>query len=202
MLTSNYIIFILPLTIILTTFVLFGIFLVINHYGIFFIFNSKASIQLTFGSLSTYLHIFFICSLSFILDYSIKLVNIFFSKSLSSRLILQRALISDRKSFYGINRLFNSKSYSKPNKKKIRKIWTPSYGDKQKSNYFSKSPSKSNNNSIQDNTPKAFNNSKYKVGPDYKNDFFSLRLININKNKNNNDIGIKDINNNESNKNS
>ena len=202
MLNSNYIIFILPLTIILTTFVLFGIFLVINHYGIFFIFNSKASIQLTFSSLVTYLHIFFICSLSFLFDYSIKLVNIFFSKSLSSKLILQRALISDRKSFYGINRLFNSKSYSKPNKKKIRKRWTPNYGDKKKSNYFYKSPSKSNNNSIQDNTPKAFNNSKYKVGPDYKNDFFSLRLININKNKNNNDIGIKDINNNESNKNS
>ncbi len=51
-----------------------------------------------------------------------------------------------------------------------------------------KSPKKSYNNiRFQEcNTPKAFNNSKYKVGPDYKNDFFSLRLLKINNINNDN----------------
>ena len=140
-----------------------------------------------------------ICSFSFIVDYTIKLTNILFSKSLSSKLILKKALKSNRLSFYGITKLLNSKSYSKPNKKKIHKRVTPSNDDKSKHIFMSKSPNKINNiYNAPDNTPKAFNNSKYKVGPDYKNNFFSLILININKNNNNNynnDIINKDINN-------
>ena len=216
MLNSNYLVYVLPLSIALTTFFFFGIFLIINHYGVFFVFNSKASIKLTLCSPLTYLHIFLICSFSFIVDYTIKLTNILFSKSLSSKLMLKKALKSNRLSFYGITKLLNSKSYSKPNKKKIHKRVSPSYDDKSKHIFMSKSPNKINNiYNAPDNTPKAFNNSKYKVGPDYKNNFFSLRLININKNNNNNynndiinkdinnkDINNKDINNNDINNNS
>ena len=197
---NNYITFLLPLSIVLTTFFLFGIFLIINHYGVFFIFNSKASIELTFRSLLTYLHIFVICSFSFIIDYSTRLFNIYFSRSLSSRLILKKAMKSDRKSFYRINKLLNSKSYSKPSKKRIQKKITPFFDDKSKSNLKLKPPNEHINNNIdyEDiNTPKAFNNSKYKVGPDYKNNFFSLRLINLNKKRNdiNEKIDDKDDNN-------
>ena len=189
MLNSNYIIFLLPLSIGLTTFFLFGIFLIINHYGILFIFNSKASIQLTLSSFLTYLHLLVICSSSFIIDYANKLLNIYFSRSLSSRLILKKSLKSDRKSLYGINKLLNSKSYSKPSKKRSQKKVAQILDDKSKSNLLliDKPRIENLNNNINDqdiNTPKAFNNYKYKVGPDYKNNFFSLRLININKKRN------------------
>ncbi len=130
-----------------------------------------------------------ICSSSFIIDYANKLLNIYFSRSLSSRLILKKSLKSDRKSLYGINKLLNSKSYSKPSKKRSQKKVAQILDDKSKSNLLliDKPRIENLNNNINDqdiNTPKAFNNYKYKVGPDYKNNFFSLRLININKKRN------------------
>ena len=191
MMNSNYIVYLLPLSIGVTTFLFYGIFLIINHYGLLFDFNSKASIRLTFISPLTYLNIFLICSFGFIIDYTTKLSNIFFSGSLSLKLILRKALQSNRKSLYGTNKLFNSKSYSKSSRKRTERR-NAEYDDRSKNNMMVlKSPKKSYNNiRFQEcNTPKAFNNSKYKVGPDYKNDFFSLRLLKIN-----------NINNNKSNK--
>ena len=181
MLYTDYIIYPLPLAIGITTFFLLGIFLIINHYGVFFIFNSKASIDLTFSCALTYLQIFLISSLGFIIDYTTKLVNIFFSESLSSKIILKNAIKGDRKSFF-TNKLFNSKSYSRPSKKKIQKKNSINGEEKAKYHYSSRYPEKIKNiNNYQENkTPKAFNNTKYKVGPDYKNNFFSLRLIKIN----------------------
>jgi phospholipid-translocating ATPase len=186
MMNSDYIIYILPLSIGITTFLFFGIFLVINHYGFLFNFNSKASIKQSFNSPLTYLNIFFICSFSFIIDYTTKLSNIFFSGSLSLKLILKKALKSDRKSLYTTARLFNSKSYSKVSKKRSERR-NLDYDDKSKNNFLSKSPKKSYNSiKFQEcNTPKAFNNNKYKVGPDYKNDFFSVKLLKIKNNSGN-----------------
>ena len=206
MLNSNYITYLLPLSISVTTFLLFGIFLVINHYGLFFVFNSKASIQQAFLSILFYLYIFLICSFSFIIDYSIKLCKIYFSNSLASKLILRRVMNRNRRSFNRINKFVNSKSYSKNSKKKPQKRITPIYDNKSKNHLISKSPAKLNNNNdnnlnCQDNnTPKAFNNSKYKVGPDYKNNFFSLRLIKLN-NENSKDKNNDEYKSSESNKN-
>ena len=195
LLTTNYLVYILPLTIGITTFLLLIIFLIINHYGVLFEFNSKASIQLTFSSPLTFLHILLICSFSFIIDYTTNLANIFFSKSLSSKIILRKALKPYKKSFYKINKLVNTKSYSK-NKKRRN-------SDKHKISNMNKTQVTNISNinyPDKNNTPKAFNNTKYKVGPDYKNDFFSLRLIKINNNNNNDINDINDINDNKLNK--
>lgn len=184
LINNNFIIYLLPLSIGITTFFLFGIFLIINHFGLFFYFNSKASIELTFSSLTTYLHIFLICSFAFLFDYIHRLAVIFFSKSLSSKLMLRRGVKSARKSSHDINKLMNSKSYSnKFSKKKPIKRNSLNY-DGSKNILLLRASNKLNtmnemNNAV--NTPKAFNNSKYKVGPDYKNDFFSLRLKQFNK---------------------
>ena len=183
LINNNYIVYFLPLSIGITTFLLFGIFLIVNHFGFFFYFNSKASTKLTFSSLLTYLHIILICSFSFLFGYTNKLLNIYFSKSLSSRLFLKRSEKSDRKLSHDINRLMNTKSYKKNSKKKPNKRNSLNCDDKSKNLLFFKSCNNVNNNSIKHNTPKAYNNSKYKVGPDYKNEFFSLRLVKLNDNK-------------------
>ena len=77
----------------------------------------------------------------------------------------------------------NTKSYKKNSKKKPNKRNSLNCDDKSKNLLFFKSCNNVNNNSIKHNTPKAYNNSKYKVGPDYKNEFFSLRLVKLNDNK-------------------
>ena len=180
LINNNFIVYFLPLSIGVTTFFLFGIFLIINHFGLCFYFNSKASIKLTFSSLLTYLHILLICSFSFLFDYTNKLLVIYFSKSLSSRLILKRSERPDRKLSHDINKLTNSKSYKKSARKKDLKRNSLNCEDKSKNLLFFKSCNNINNIKIKNNTPKAYNNSKYKVGPDYKNEFFSLRLVKLN----------------------
>ena len=183
LINNNFIIYFLPLSIGITTFFLFGLFLIINHFGLFFYFNSKASIKMTFSSLTTYLHIIIICSFTFLFDYIHRLLNIFLSKSLSSKLMLRRGIKSDKKSSNDINKLVNSKSYSnKVLKKKAIKRNSLNY-DGSKRILLVRASNKLNDMNNGVNTPKAFNNSKYKVGPDYKNDFFSLRLKKFNEEK-------------------
>ena len=180
LINNNYIVYFLPLSIGITTFFLFGIFLIINHFGLFFYFNSKASIRLTYSSLLTYLHIILICTFSFLFDYTTKLIKIYFSKSLSSKLLLKRSGKSDRKLSHDINKLMNSRSYKKPSKKKPTKRNSMNNEDKSKNHLIFKSSNNINKMNARNNTPKAFNNQKYKVGPDYKNEFFSLRLVKLN----------------------
>ena len=88
LITSDFIIIFLPLSILITTFLLYGIFLILNHYGYFLIFNSKASIETPFSSIQFYISIILISCLIFIFDYSMKLIGIYFDDSLSSKLIL------------------------------------------------------------------------------------------------------------------
>ena len=99
---SNYIVYMLPLTIGITTFLLFIIFLVLNHFGCLFQFNSKASIFPSLSSPLIYLSIILITCFSFLFDYTSKLIEIFMNKSLSSKLLLTRT-IKKRKSSIGIN---------------------------------------------------------------------------------------------------
>ena len=88
LINSDFIVVLLPIFILVTTFLLFGIFLIMNHYGFLFDFNSKASIETPFSSFHFYIVIVLISCLNFILDYTMKLISIYFNGSLSSRLIL------------------------------------------------------------------------------------------------------------------
>ena len=72
LITSNFINSYLPLSILVTTFMLFGIFLVLNHYGFFFIFNSKATVETSFSSIQFYIVIILI---SFLISQLIILQN-------------------------------------------------------------------------------------------------------------------------------
>jgi magnesium-transporting ATPase (P-type) len=114
LMANNFIVYLLPLTIGITTFLLFIVFLILNHYGVLFSFNSKASIFPSLTSLITYLSIFIVCFFSGIVDYTWKLGRIYFNNSLSSKLLLERANKKQRKSFFG----FSSKSYTKHSKDK------------------------------------------------------------------------------------
>jgi magnesium-transporting ATPase (P-type) len=114
LINTNYIVLYLPLSIGITTFLLFIIFLVLNHYGVLFTFNSKASIFPSFYSCITYLSLIITCFFSILLDYTSKLVDIYFSNKLSSKLILEEMKEDKRKSLFGMN----SKSYTRQSKEK------------------------------------------------------------------------------------
>ena len=101
LITSNFINSYLPLSILVTTFLLFGIFLVLNHYGFFFIFNSKATVETSFSSIQFYIVIILISFFNFVVDYTTKLLAIYFNDSLSSKLILYNY---DRKKKNSINK--------------------------------------------------------------------------------------------------
>ena len=86
---SHFIAYILPLSIGITTFLLLVIFLLLNHYGLFFNCNSKASLFVPITSSQFILGIVLIGSFNFIFEYSLKLFEIYFKKSLSSKLVLK-----------------------------------------------------------------------------------------------------------------
>ena len=109
---SNFIVCILPLAIGITTYLLFIIFLILNHFGFLFQFNSKASISSSFSSPLFYLSIILVTSFSFIFDYCFKLIDVFMNNSLSSKLLLTKT-IKKRKSSFGIGKVTSSKPYPK-----------------------------------------------------------------------------------------
>ena len=116
LINTNFISIYLLLTILITTFLLFSIFLLLNHYGILFEFNSKASIVPSLTSPILYLSLFLLLGLSIVIDYSFKLFNIFFSNSLSSKIILHKVIkkMKNRISALMMNNI-GSKSFSNNN---------------------------------------------------------------------------------------
>ena len=118
LINNNFIAIYLPITILITTFIFFFSFLILNHYGIFFEFNSKASIFSSLSSPLLYLSVILIFIFSIIIDYSFKLFRLFFSKSLSSRILLSNLLkkhLKNKKSYYFNNNNISSKSFSNCN---------------------------------------------------------------------------------------
>ena len=98
LLINNYFIVIyLPLSIFITTYLIFFIFLILNHYGLLFKFNSKATIFPSLTSPILYLTLFLVSCFSIVIDYSFKLFELFFSNSLSSKIILMLGRASDKK---------------------------------------------------------------------------------------------------------
>ena len=117
LLTNSFIVIYLPLSILISTFGLFFIFLVLNHYGILFEFNSKASIVSSLSSPILYCSVFFITCLSIVIDYSQKLFNLFFNESLIMRMNLRKAVKKHEKRRSSIAAMHNISSKSSNNNK-------------------------------------------------------------------------------------
>ena len=117
---TKFIAYFLPLVIILTTFILFLLFLLLVHYGLIFNFNSKATIFSSLSVVKFYLILLEVCSLLAVLDYSLKVYNIFFVKSLSGKLELKRAMLnSDQEK---INEISRNSSLNRTDLKKVSLI--------------------------------------------------------------------------------
>jgi len=163
LMANNFIVYLLPLTIGITTFLFFIIFLILNHYGVLFSFNSKASIFPSLTSLITYLSIIIVCLFNIIVDYTWKMVRIYFNNSLSSKLLLERANKKQRQSFFGMA----SKSYTKHSKDKRKD--NLSLDQRSKSYLESQTPKRSKLNYIyHDRSPISKNISKHKRRTEYK----------------------------------
>jgi hypothetical protein len=108
---SNFMAYLLPLSIGITTFFLFIIFLILNHFGILLQFNSKGSIFPSLSSPLLYLTIILISSLGFILDYSIKLINFLNTKRLASWLLINRSSKGQKKNSLNVTKVQSYKPY-------------------------------------------------------------------------------------------
>ena len=203
LINNNFIVIYLPLSILITTFILFFIFLILNHYGILFEFNSQASIASSLGSPAFYLSLFLLLGLSIVIDYSFKLFNIFFNNSLSSRIILNRYLKRKskiRNSELLINNI-SSKSYSNCNP-------NSSSNSNNKNNDSNKNNNNKNKLKISDENQEVSNNYLITKTPHYilnkiirnnidernpyKNDSFQLKFRNVNQIFNYNQKSKKD----------
>ena len=108
---SNFMAYILPLSIGITTFFLFIIFLILNHFGFLLQFNSKASIFPSLSSPLFYLTIILISSLGFLFDYSFKLVNFLNTKRLASWLLINRGSKGQKKNSLNITKVQSFKPF-------------------------------------------------------------------------------------------
>ena len=89
---AHYIAYLLIISIIITTFLFLVVFLIMVHYGLFFDFNSKATIVPSLRSGSFYLYLFFLLGFNLVLDYTLKIKKILFDKNLSTKLYKQKSL--------------------------------------------------------------------------------------------------------------
>ena len=122
---SNFIVYYLPLSIGISTFLLFIIFLLINHYGFLFQFNSKASIFPSLSSPLMYFTIILVCSFSFIVDYCSKLISLLNNKSLSYWLFISRSLKSKKRVSFNVNRALSFKGNRKLTKGNSKRFSMP-----------------------------------------------------------------------------
>ena len=99
LINTNFIAYILLISIGITTFFLFGIFLIMNHYGFYINFNSKATVAITFSAPQFYFATILVSLSNFILDYTTRFMELHFYNSISNRLILNKQL-KERNNFY------------------------------------------------------------------------------------------------------
>jgi hypothetical protein len=144
---NNFIVIYLPLSILITTYLFFFIFLILNHYGLLFEFNSKATIFPSLTSPMIYLTVFLVSCFSIVIDYSFKLFELFFSNSLSSKIILSLSLKGKRKSSIGIFNI-GTRSYSHYKSKNRKSTVNPLSS---KNNYITKYTLSNKNVLIQNN---------------------------------------------------
>jgi len=113
LISSNFLVYLLPLSIGVTTIFIFIIFLILNHYGFLFEFNSKASIFPSLSSPLIYFTVILISSLGFIFDYTYKLVNILITRRLSYWLLINRATKGSKKNSFNVTRVQSYKPFRK-----------------------------------------------------------------------------------------
>jgi hypothetical protein len=180
LINSHFISYLLPLSIGITTFALFFIFLVLNHYGFLFSFNSKATISTSLSSPQIYLAIILISCFNFIFDYTSKLIRIYFHRSLSSKLILNKQNKKRKKSCSSSGKL-NMSRYN--NKSKVIEI-TDNFENEKSNNSLMPKTYNSCNKLNLINPNKNFLNlnyipkiAKYQEAASYKNEFYSLNIL-------------------------
>ena len=147
---SSFISYLLPIFIGITTVLLLIIFLILNHFGYFFNQESKGSLIVPIISSQFILGILLITYINFFFEYSMKFIRIYFSNSLSSKLILNKYNLYKRRTrtFSSYNRSLNNNSFSK---NKIKE----SENEKSNNSLISKN-SFSNINLINDNNKKSY----------------------------------------------
>ena len=129
---ANFIVYLLPIFIGITTVLLLIIFLILNHFGLFFNQNSKGSLIVPIITSQFILGIFLIAFLNFVFEYSMKFIRRYFNNTLSSKLILNK---------HNLYNLYNKRTRTK----------TSSSFNKS-NNSFSKSRIKENENEKSNNS--------------------------------------------------
>jgi magnesium-transporting ATPase (P-type) len=188
LINNNFITLYLPLSILITTFLLYIIFLILNHYGILFEFNSKASIFSSLSSPVFLLSVFFISCLIIIIDYSLKLFNFLFSHSLSSKIIFEKSLRKSKQFSYTFMRNnICSKSYSNIN------INSNSYRNRfnRSSNYINRNLKIRKRSKIRSSLPNKEISSNYLI----KSKNYILKTLNNNSSNNESPSNKNDHNN-------
>ena len=177
LINSHFISYLLPLSIGITTFFFFFIFLVLNHYGFLFNFNSKATIGTSLCSPQLYMSVILISCFNFVYDYTAKLIRIYFNNSLSSKLILNKA-IRKRKRSYSCTSKVNISKFSK------NIIIESNNNENEKSNNYLMSSNSNNRLNILNPKKKNYLNlnyipkiSRFQEGAAFKNDFYSLNIL-------------------------
>ena len=164
---SSFIVYLQVLSIGITTVLLFLIFLILNHYGFLFEFNSKASIFPSLSSPLLYFTIMLISSLSFVFDYSLKLANLLIYKSLSTWIFINRSL-KQRKDFsLSINKVHSFKPFR--NMTKSQKRFSVPYQEVSRNFLLKRSPLFLNKINLEKSiTPKNNFEFKFNSGKDMK----------------------------------
>ena len=116
---SHYITYLLLLSVGITTFLLLVIFLVLNHYGLFFNHNSKASLIVPIASSQFILGVLYISCICFVFEYSLKLIKLYFNNSLSSKLFLEESKYNENTNDNDNDNAINNLNQYYPNKKSI-----------------------------------------------------------------------------------
>ena len=95
---THFIAYLLLISILITTFLFLVVFLILVHYGLAFEFKSKATVIPSLQNLSFYIYLLFLLGFNFILDYTLKIRNLFFDKYLSNKLLRQNTIYKNKKS--------------------------------------------------------------------------------------------------------
>jgi magnesium-transporting ATPase (P-type) len=136
---SHFIVFFQPITIGITTFFLFIIFLILNHYGFLFEFNSKASIFPSLSSPLMYFSIILITCFSLVFDYTFKLINLIRNKNLSYWVFISRSINGKKSISININKAHSLKAARKQLTKGNSKRYSLPYQEISR-NYLLKQP--------------------------------------------------------------
>ena len=101
---THFITYLLLISILITTLLFLVVFLILVHYGLAFEFKSKATVVPSLQNLSFYIYLFFLLGFNFILDYTLKIRNIFFDKYLSNKLLRQNTIYKSKRRTLKYNR--------------------------------------------------------------------------------------------------